>query len=87
MAAKFFMKRALNTVAIARNFSQLWRFRNGFKIKDLGNHIILLIFDNKLDTDRVLASQPWSFDKYLVAIQRYEAKTHARELFFDRVPF
>ena len=87
LAAKFFMKRALNTDAIARNFSQLWRSRNGFKIKDLGNHIILLIFDNKRDTDRVLASQPWSFDKYLVAIQRYEAKTHARELFFDRVPF
>ena len=58
LAAKFFTKRALNTDAIARNFSQLWCSRNGFKIKDLGNHIVLFIFDNKLDTDRILASQP-----------------------------
>ena len=51
LAAKFFTRRVLNTDAIARNFSQLWRSRNGFKIKDLGNHIVLFIFDNKLDAD------------------------------------
>ena len=56
LATKLFAKRALNTDAIARNFSQLWRSWNGFKIKDLGNHIVLFIFDNKLDTDRILAS-------------------------------
>uniref|UniRef100_A0A7N2RAR5 DUF4283 domain-containing protein n=1 Tax=Quercus lobata TaxID=97700 RepID=A0A7N2RAR5_QUELO len=72
LAAKFFTKRVLNTDAIAKNFSQLWRSRNGFKMKDLGNHIVLFIFDNKLDTDRILASQPWSFDKSLVAIQCYD---------------
>ena len=86
LAAKFFTRRVLNTDAIARNFSQLWRSRNGFKIKDMGNHIILFIFDNKLDTDRVLASQPWSFDKFLVAIQRYDKNTPVRDLVFDRVP-
>ena len=87
LATKFFAKRALNTDAIARNFSQLWRSWNGFKIKDLGNHIVLFIFDNKLDTDRILASQPWSFDKSLVAIQRYDKGTYARDLIFDRASF
>ena len=87
LATKFFTKRVLNTDAIARNFSQLWRSRNDFKIKDLGNHIVLFIFDNKLEADRVLASQPWSFDKFLVAIQWYEKSTLARDLVFDKVPF
>ena len=73
--------------AITRNFLQLWHSRNSFKIKDLGNHVVLFIFDNKLDTDRVLVSQPWSFDKFLVAIQLYKKSTHARTLVFDRVPF
>lgn len=56
LVCKFFTKRVLNTNAIARNFSQLWLSQNGFKIMDLGNHTILFIFYNKLDTDRVLAS-------------------------------
>ncbi|KAL0004666.1 hypothetical protein SO802_012227 [Lithocarpus litseifolius] len=34
LAAKFHTKRVLNLDAVARNFSQLWRTRNGFKIKD-----------------------------------------------------
>ena len=87
LAAKFFTRRVLNIDAIARNFSQLWHSRNGFKIKDLGNHIVLFIFDNKLEVDRVLASQPWSFDKFLVAIQWYEKSTPARDLVFDIVTF
>lgn len=62
---------------------QLWHLRNGFKIKDLGDHIVLFIFDNKLEPDHVLASQPWSFDKHLVAIQRYELRMPARDLCFN----
>lgn len=77
LAAKFYTKGVLNTEAIARNFTQLWRSRNGFKIKDVGDHIVLFIFDSKLEADRVVASQPWSFDKHLVAIQRYENRMPA----------
>lgn len=87
LVAISFTKRVLNTDAIARNFSQLWHSQNGFKIKDLGNHIVLFIFDNKLDIDRVLASQPWSSDKFLVAIQRYDKSTLARDLVLYRVPY
>lgn len=44
-------------------------------------------FYNKLETDRVLGSQPWSFDKHLVAIQWYEIWMLVRELCFDRISF
>ena len=87
LAAKFYTKRVLNTDAIVRNFEELWRSWNGFKVKDLGNHIVLFIFDNKPDTNRILASQPWSFDEYLVVLQQYKTHMHARELCFDMVPF
>ena len=86
LVAKFLTKRVLNVDAIARNFSQLWRTQSGFKIKDQENHV-LFIFENKLDYDRIFFSQPWSFDKFLVAFQRYDNSTHVRNLDFGRVPF
>ena len=87
LAAKFFTRRMLNTNAIARNFKQLWYSCNGFEVKDIWNHIVLFIFDNKFEANRVIASQPWSFDKHLVAIQHYERGMHLRDLCFDMVPF
>ena len=52
--------------AIARTFKLLWRSENGFKIQREGDHKVLFVFDNKEDVDRILSTEPWSFDKSLV---------------------
>ena len=44
LAAKFQTKRVLNVKVVAQNFSQLWHTRNGFKIKDQGNHMTMCAF-------------------------------------------
>ena len=46
IAARFLTKRPLNIEAIANTFTPLWRTKSGFKIKNLGNHLILFSFDN-----------------------------------------
>ena len=58
IAAKFFTKRALNINAIAATFTPLWRSKNGFKVKNLGNHVVLFIFDNKAEVDTILSNEP-----------------------------
>ena len=84
IAAKFFSKRALSIDVIAKTFTPLWRSRNGFKIKSLGDHKVLFTFDDKNDVDRILMSEPWSFDKHLVAMERYEKETPLHELKFEK---
>ena len=44
LAAKFLTKRALNPEAVAATFMPIWRSKRGFKIKNLGNHIMSLYF-------------------------------------------
>ena len=83
IVAKFFTKRALNMDAIASTFQPLWRSKNGFKVKNMGNHIVLFIFDNKREVETIIENKPWSFDKHLMVLQRYDKDTPFEELQFN----
>ena len=48
----------------------------------MGDHILLYVFDNKKEVDKIFASEPWSFDKHLVVLQRFENNVPIRELSF-----
>ena len=45
------------------------------------------MFDNSGDIDRILQNQPWSFDKHLVMLQRYNYDCSVRDLVFLRTKF
>ena len=87
LAAKFLTKRALNVEAIGRTFKPLWRAREEFKIREAGDHILLFVFKLETDAERVLAQEPWSFDKHLVLFQRYDYSIPAKHLRFTKIMF
>ena len=84
IAAKFLTRRALNVDAIGRTFKPLWRVINGFIIKNMGNHTLLFVFRNQEDVHRVLSSEPWTFDKHLVVVQKYEKNTPLQDVRFNK---
>ncbi|KAL0005887.1 hypothetical protein SO802_013448 [Lithocarpus litseifolius] len=85
LVAKFLTKRVLNTEAIVRTFSPLWRAKNDFKVCDAGDHIMLFVFDNAEEVNKILSSEPWSFDRHLVLLQRLESSTSVQALKLDSV--
>ena len=87
IAAKFLTKRALNINAIAATFTPLWRSKNGFKIKHLGNHVVLFTFDSKTEVDNILANEPWRFDKHLMVLRRYDGVSEVQQMDFNLTPF
>ena len=86
IVSHFLTKRALSIDAIAKTFTLLWRSCNGFKIHNVGNHKILFVFDDKTNVD-FLMSKPWSFDKHLVVMQRYDNAFSVDELLFYKTTF
>lgn len=72
IVARLLTKRVLNTDAIIRTFSPLWQSRNGFKVRNAGDHMLLFVFDNAEEVGKFLASEPWSFDRHLVVLQRLD---------------
>ena len=87
IAGKFFTRGALNMEAIALTFKPLWRSKNGFKVKNIGNHIVLFTFDNKLEVDAILSNEPWSSDKHLMVLQCYNKDMPVDDLTFNRTSF
>ena len=72
IAAKFLNSCYLIVEAVVRTFQQRWRSMNGYKIRNLGDHRVLFVFDNSSDVERIIKNQPWSFDKHLVVLQTFE---------------
>ena len=87
IAAKFLTKRVLNMEAVARTFRQLWRSTDGFKIRNLGDHMVLFVFKNQADVNRIFLSEPWCFDKHLVVLQNYDSDASVSDISFNRATF
>ena len=46
---------------------------------------MLFVFSDKEEVDKILATEPWSFDRHIVLLQRYDKKEPIRELVFKKV--
>ena len=85
--AKFLTKRALNIDAIAKTFTPIWRSKNGFKIKKKSSHVVMFTFDDKNEMEKVMAAEPWSFDKRLMVLQWYGKEIDLGDMEFNKVTF
>ena len=87
LAAKFMTRRALNIEAIGRTVKPLWKTRNEFEIQDAGNHILLFVFDNENKAERILATEPWTYDKHLIIHSHYDGPCPIWNIRFHTIKF
>ena len=87
MVARFLTKRPLNIDAIANTFTPLWRSKSGFKVKSIENHLVLFSFEKHTDINRILSSEPWSFDKHIMFLSFYDKDVSIKEHELTKVPF
>ena len=49
LAARFLTRRPINLEAVARTFRPLWRTEMGFRLKDMGDNIVTIYFQDEVD--------------------------------------
>ena len=54
-------------------------------IRNMNDHKVLFGFDDERDVNQILMNQPWSFDKHLVVVMRYEKDVPLKSLSFNMV--
>ena len=59
----------------------------GFKIRNQGTNLVQFVFNSLAGLDKILKSQPWSFNKHLIVMQCYLNDTPFKDLAFEKVPF
>ena len=87
LAAKFFTKRSLNMEAIVRTFRPLWRTKESFEVTNMGNNVMLFTFRLEVDAEKVFLGEPWSYDRHLVILQRFDKSKPISELEFKYCSF
>lgn len=87
LIAKFFTKRRVNLVAVAKTLNRAWRMEKNFEIRDVGDNKAIILFEEEVDLQRVLMNSPWSFDKYLLALHKLGEDEHIQGIRFDDVSF
>ena len=87
IVAKFLTPRVLNMDAVGRTFKRVWRCSDGFMIRNMNEHQMLFGFDDERDVNQILMNQPWSFDKHLVVVMRFEKDIPLKSLSFNIAMF
>ena len=87
IAAKFFTKRALNMEVVGRTFRPLWHTKESFHITNVGDNVPLFMFDLETDAEKVLLGEPWSYDRHLIVLQRYDGSKPVKEIEFRHCKF
>uniref|UniRef100_A0A2N9IMV6 Uncharacterized protein n=1 Tax=Fagus sylvatica TaxID=28930 RepID=A0A2N9IMV6_FAGSY len=83
LAAKFLTRRVLNAEAVAHTFTPLWRTDHGFTIRDMNDNILVFVFEDEADRERVMMGEPWAYDKHLVVLQRIEEEEAIDDVVFQ----
>ena len=61
--------------------------KNGFKVTKESNHMVLFTFNHQTNLEQVLNIEPWSFDKHLIVLHRYDKEVDVSEIDFNMVAF
>jgi hypothetical protein len=87
LVARLQTNKPFNKEALKGSLRQLWKCRGGPTFTDLGENLLLAVFPDRAELQKVIAKGPWSFDKKLILTKVLNDDTNTSEIQFRDAEF
>uniref|UniRef100_A0A2N9H5H6 CCHC-type domain-containing protein n=1 Tax=Fagus sylvatica TaxID=28930 RepID=A0A2N9H5H6_FAGSY len=84
---KLLTYRPFNVEAFKGSIRALWTKLGGLTIRDIDDNLFLAVFKERDDMERIFVQSPWTFDKKLVQIVRFEGDLQPTAVKFKHSAF
>ena len=84
---KLLTTRQFNGEALKGTIRNLWAAAGGIIIRDIEDNLFMAVFTRREDMDRVFVQSPWTFDKKLIQIVRFDGDLQPAEISFKYSAF
>ncbi|KAF8395337.1 hypothetical protein HHK36_019282 [Tetracentron sinense] len=85
IVGKFLVDKPFNLMSAKKTMLQAWRSKSNITTLDLSKDMVLFMFDEVSDLNKVLANSPWAFNGHLLALQKWKEDTSVSEFVFDSI--
>lgn len=86
LVGKVWIDRLINPSAFITTMKGIWRVQAGLDISNIGRNLFQFQFYHWKDKERVLAGQPWHFDRNAIILSNLDHVTKPSELVFFQMP-
>ncbi|XP_058775409.1 uncharacterized protein LOC131649675 [Vicia villosa] len=80
LAGKLWTENRFNSKAFISTITGAWKLRNPIETQELSNNLFLFRFSTKRDLENVMRNGPWSFDRYLLVLDRVSGEEQPSDL-------
>lgn len=87
LLGKLWTERSYNVFGLMETMKKLWNPTKGMICRDMGNQMISFQFNSKRDMDRVLAMEPWHFNKHVLVLKQITEDIQPSSMEFNSTPF
>ena len=87
LVAKLLTKRSFNKEAMIGTMRIVWRLSKDPEVTVMDENLFLFKFATLKDKQRIIDGSPWSFEKKLLVLKKYDGDLRASDYVFDKADF